>query len=252
MYDRGESKRFRIRMAGLVCEITHHYDYIRSRCADYIIDGDEPADLHMSVPQEYFDDVYAAWSESPCGTEDSPTPVEERIEFASMPLSVYGKLPDYDAVWLHAVVVEYRGKAYAFTARSGYGKTTHARLWLEAFGPEARIINGDNPILRIRDGQFHAFGTPFSGKEGYQVNTGVPLAGICYLTHSQTNSIRRMEPAVAMMQLFYDNKWRYGEIDAFLDIYGKLVEQVPVYQLYCNMDVEAAHVAWQGMQGDQA
>ncbi len=247
MYEWENRKCFKIRMAGLVFEIRHHYNYIRARCADYVVDSDAQTDIFMEVAPEYFSNALHQWLQE---TEEhqQPIPIEERVEFACVPVSAYYRLVDYNALWLHATVVEYRGEAYAFTARSGYGKTTHARLWLEAFGDEARIINGDNPILRMIDGQFYAFGTPFCGKEGYHVNVGVPLRGICYLTHAQENSIRRMDPTLAVAQLACDNNRMNGRFEAFISLYDKLVAQVPVYQLYCNMDPDAARVAWEGMR----
>lgn len=138
------------------------------------------------------------------------------------------------------------GAAYAFTAPSGYGKTTHARLWLEAFGPEARIINGDHPLIRCQNGEFIAYDTPFCGKEGYNVNTGVPLRGICYLTHSQDNRIRPMAHSMALAQLFYDTCFAKDTVGQYLSFITQLVEHIPVYQLYCNTDAD--RVAYLGMQ----
>ena len=110
----------------------------------------------------------------------------------------------FDALWLHSAVMEMDGEGYAVTAPSGYGKTTHARLWLKAFPGKARIINGDNPIVRKEGEGFMAYGTPFCGKEGYQVNIGVPLKGFCYLKHGEANSIRRLDsrrwPLVSLMR----------------------------------------------------
>lgn len=247
MYAWENRKSFRIRMAGLTFEIRHHYDYIRARCAAYIVDDDIQPDIIMEVSPEYFARTLADWLEKPETLPDSPVPLQELVEFACVPVSAYYRLASHDAVWLHATVVEYDGAAYAFTAPSGYGKTTHARLWLQHFGSKARIINGDNPILRMQDGQFFACGTPFCGKERYQVNVSVPLKGICYLTHSETNSITRMDPTIAMAQLFQENMWMNNAYEAHLAVYEKLVAQVPVYQLRCNMDVQAARVAWEGM-----
>ena len=50
---------------------------------------------------------------------------------------------NYNGVLFHSVAIEYRGKAYIFTAKSGTGKTTHIMLWKKCLGDKVKIINGD-------------------------------------------------------------------------------------------------------------
>lgn len=68
-----------------------------------------------------------------------------------------------DAVSVHASCVSLEGRGYLFLGRSGTGKSTHARRWMEAF-PGCRLLNDDNPVLRVEDGTVTAYGTPWSGK----------------------------------------------------------------------------------------
>ncbi len=49
---------------------------------------------------------------------------------------------------LHASLISFDGKGYAFSAPSGYGKSTHARLWRGYFGSRVLILNGDKPIIK--------------------------------------------------------------------------------------------------------
>ena len=46
----------------------------------------------------------------------------------------------YDTLLIHASVVRHNGKAYAFTAKSGTGKSTHVANWM-------RYIEGRNAML---------------------------------------------------------------------------------------------------------
>ncbi|MBQ8201334.1 MAG: hypothetical protein IJZ74_06170 [Clostridia bacterium] len=220
------------------------YDVVRCRCADYIVMDDEPAQLTIGGDEAAVRKAQQ-WFLDEEGAEVSMG----EAEFACIAHPMYPQLTRFGALWLHASVLEMEGAAYAFTAPSGYGKSTHAQLWLEAFGDRTRIINGDNPILREMDGVFHAFGTPFCGKEGKQVNTGVPLRGICFLRHAQENRIDRIDPAAALTLLFRSNtRVTPDTLEAHLRLYERLVEKVPVYVLHCNMDVGAAYVAWEGMR----
>ena len=88
------------------------------------------------------------------------------------------------------VVFAMDGQAYLFSADSGVGKSTHSRLWQQVFGDQrVTIINDDKPALRLRDGVWYVYGTPWSGKYGLNHNLCYPLAGICFLERSKTNKI---------------------------------------------------------------
>lgn len=43
---------FRIRMADLLCDVDNRHDYLRDRCAGYIVPADGPADLTLRVSDE--------------------------------------------------------------------------------------------------------------------------------------------------------------------------------------------------------
>ena len=175
---------------------------------------------------------------------------EDEAEFSRAPFTIYPRLPAFDAFWMHAVLIEMDGAGYAITAPSGYGKSTQGRLWLKAFPDQARIINGDNPIIRREGHEFIAYGTPFCGKEGYQVNIGVPLKGFCYLKHGETNFIRRMDSTVAFAQLLREYQCRFTAEyqERHMELLQQFVETVPVYVLTCNLDGQAPIVAYEGMK----
>lgn len=66
---------------------------------------------------------------------------------------------------MHAAVLEYDGRAYAFAASSGTGKSTHLLLWHRTLGNAVQTVNGDKPLLYASDAEVMACGTPWSGKE---------------------------------------------------------------------------------------
>ncbi|MDO4436602.1 MAG: hypothetical protein Q4B77_01420 [Coriobacteriaceae bacterium] len=57
--------------------------------------------------------------------------------------------PLHGRLLVHAVALEYRGDGYLFCAPSGTGKSTHARLWCEHLGADARILNGDKCFIEV-------------------------------------------------------------------------------------------------------
>lgn len=155
------------------------------------------------------------------------------------------RLPLYDACVFHGAVLSVDGSGYAFTARSGVGKTTHTRLWLTHFGERAFYVNGDKPIIRFCDGVPMVYGTPWMGKESYGTNTACPLRGIAFLERGIENSAERvMADDVASLLVSQVYIPRTGATAlAALSLCNRILESVSLIRLKCNMDISAARVA---------
>ena len=97
----------------------------------------------------------------------------------------------YNGLMLHASAAALGGRAYLFSGPCGRGKSTHTRLWQQTFGEAVQVFNDDKPALRRLDGRWYAYGTPWCGKDGINLNQKWPLGGICFLEKSQENRIRR-------------------------------------------------------------
>ena len=65
---------------------------------------------------------------------------------------------------LHASALSYKGRAIAFSAISGTGKSTHTGLWKEYFGENVEIINDDKPAVCFEGGQPYLYGTPWAAR----------------------------------------------------------------------------------------
>lgn len=92
-------------------------------------------------------------------------------------------------VLVHASAVAHKGKAYLFMGKSGTGKSTHAGLWLRSV-PDCRLLNDDNPVVRMEGGLPLAYGTPWSGKTPCYKDESYELAGVARLRQSRTNSFQ--------------------------------------------------------------
>ena len=82
---------------------------------------------------------------------------------------------------VHASVTELNGRALIFLGVSGTGKSTHSRLWRQ-FVPGARLLNDDEPIVRINDdGEVRVYGCPWSGSTPCYHNASAHVVAFVHL-----------------------------------------------------------------------
>lgn len=233
----------KIRLAELNIEIHPHDAYTERFCAGYLADFGTP-DITVEIPEEEI-----LQEQSTCGFH----PTFGYAECICIYRRIAFQLPRFDAFVFHASVVECDGKAYAFAAHSGTGKSTHTALWLRVFGDRARIINGDKPIFRLVDGVWRAYGTPWCGKEHRGCNDSAPLAGICFLERGAENRIVSMEGQNILPRLFGQILMprERESVSRFLDLLADMIAVTPCYLLSCNMEEDAARVAYSGMNKEK-
>jgi len=179
-----------------------------------------------------------------------PNLTEDNCEYLITGAGFYNVLIDFEGLMIHSSAVLYKNGVYLFSADSGTGKSTHTQLWLKAFGDEAKILNDDKPAVRIIEDKVYAYGTPWSGKTNLSVNTKSELKGICFIERGEKNEIRRVEAGNVISDLLKQTMRPTDSVrmNKLLDTLNKLLQIVPVYRMKCNMDVEAAYVAYEGMK----
>lgn len=163
----------------------------------------------------------------------------------------YAKLLRYNGMMLHASAVALEGRAYLFSGPCGMGKSTHTRLWQSTFGAENAIVfNDDKPALRRLDDRWYAYGTPWCGKDGINVNRKVPLAGICFLKRGKENKIRRLNSMEALSGVLSQTLRRFKDesnLNLVLSHTEKLIREIPIFELE-NLPVsEAAELSYKTM-----
>lgn len=176
---------------------------------------------------------------------------EEDCEYLSTGGSFYRQLLGFDGLLLHSSAVVVDGKAYLFSAPCGTGKSTHTKLWLQAFGDKAVILNDDKPALRLENGVWYAYGTPWSGKYDISANIRAEVAGIAMVHRAECNSIEPYPGAQAIFAVMEQTARPADPVSRMklLDNLDKLLSRIPLWKLYCNMDPEAAVVAYEAMSG---
>ena len=108
---------------------------------------------------------------------------------------------DKGGFFLHCSCLKYKDEAIIFTAPSGTGKSTHARLRREAFGDRVWMINDEKPLIRVQDGKAMVYGSPWDGKHHLSRNASAPLRAILWLSQSAENRLKPMVRADACQVL---------------------------------------------------
>ena len=157
----------------------------------------------------------------------------------------YNELLRHNGLMLHSSCVEKDGYAYLFSARSGTGKSTHTHLWLENLSG-TRIINDDKPALIYENDKWYACGTPFSGKTDENLNVKIPVRAIVFLHRSEKNQVKKMIPAIAVAQFLEQtiNPSNRALAEKMLEYTDSILRNVPVFSLGCNLDPDAAEIAY--------
>ena len=155
----------------------------------------------------------------------------------------------HQTLLVHASLVRASGMAYAFIARSGTGKSTQTANWLKTI-PETDLMNDDNPIIRIIDGNAVAYGSPWSGKTPCYNNAYARVGGIIKLSQAPHNKMRILslpEAYAYMLSSASGLKMDRQMADYMYESIKHVITHVKCYHLDCLPNTEAAEVAQRGM-----
>lgn len=227
------------KICGIAVECDFRYPTMTARAEKYLSMADEP---EIVIP---FDEDGIRRLSSEAGLD------EDNCEIVLTAEQFYRRLPERSGFMLHSSAVILDGKAYLFSAPSGTGKSTHTALWREIFGERAVILNDDKPAIMLRKDGITACGTPWSGKSDLNINSEVPIQGICVLTRSGENYIRPLAANRAVYSLL-DQTIRPEDadaMDALLSCIDRVAANIPVWQMGCNITPEAAKLAYKYMSG---
>lgn len=229
---------FKIKLTDHVFKINSRHQYVKNLCIDYLID--EEPDVEISVTEKEI--AYENSLNCDCR--------EEYLESLAVYRKICEYLLDYNILLFHASSLAFDGKGYMFTAPSGTGKSTHARLWRERFQDRVVTINDDKPLISFGEEEVILHGTPYGGKHNLQNNLSFPLKGIVVLHQASKNSICRISAKEAFPTLL-NQTYRRSDTDGMtktIDLVHKLAE-LPIYSLGCTVSQDAVTLAYQALTG---
>jgi hypothetical protein len=147
---------------------------------------------------------------------------------------------------LHASSLRCQDKGILFSAPSGTGKTTQARLWQAAKG--AAMINGDTAIIRFgADDAPRVHGSVWSGSDPVYTNEPAEVAAIVFLRQHQKNELSRLSPTESSGLLFPRTFMSFSDRHLMalgLAAMDKLIASTAMYLLRCTPDVRAVDLLY--------
>lgn len=164
-----------------------------------------------------------------------------------LPTSTY--LLNYNRFIFHSVAFILNKKAWLITALPGVGKSTQFKNLIQLHPDEITIINGDKPILELKDNDsFMVHPSPWNGKEQWSGTDSAPLAGIICLKQDKENTINQITPKDSVSQIFasihhtFENK---QVIQQAGNMATKILKSVPVWLLSNKGDLESSELLYQ-------
>lgn len=158
----------------------------------------------------------------------------------------------YKVLFLHASRVAWEGGAILFSAASGVGKTTQAKLW-QTYGG-GRIAGNDRTLLRRKNGVWQSYGYFEDGDAPIARPERLPLRAIVLLEQAEENRVRRHAPARAVQLLMAQTvlaQWDEAMRQSLLNEWLTLVQEIPIYRLQCRADQDAVLCLQRQLQIDE-
>ena len=223
-------------IAGLKTEYIVRGELLRERSKSYKADFDDSeTEIKLNIKEDFIK----------MKKEEIPYLSLDEHEYMWTCEAFYNELLRHNGMMLHSSCVEKDGFAYLFSARSGTGKSTHTHLWLKNL-EGTRIINDDKPALIYDNGKWYACGTPFSGKTDENIDVKIPVRAITFLHRSEENTVKKIPPFQAV-SLLIEQTIKPADrslAENMLELADLLLREVPVFSLGCNLQDDAAVVAY--------
>ena len=245
----GSEARVRVyRMAERNIGVESLFERVHLRCAPYATEG--APDFVVRIAPEDIDRERARFDREDALEGRTPRTVSEAyLEELAVYRQIAERLPAYDTFLFHGSAVAVDGRGYLFAAKSGTGKSTHARLWQQFLGDRLTYVNDDKPLIRITPQEALVYGTPYDGKHHLSSNVTVPLEAVCLLRRGEQNAIHPISAGEAfprLLQQAYSPQDR-AALQRTVVLLQALTARVRLYELSCNMDIAAAREAFEAM-----
>lgn len=166
--------------------------------------------------------------------------IPPQMSFILRTLPMRAIFQQFGTLFFHAAQIAVDETGILFTAPSGTGKTTQAKLWEKYRG--ARRICADRTLVRRLPEGWRTFGYPMDGSEPICSEEEHPLGAVVLLRQGAKNQVVRLHgyhAIAALMPQMVIDKWNADARTREIELLAGLLEEIPVYQLTCTPDETA-------------
>lgn len=147
------------------------------------------------------------------------------------------------AMILHSSFISTRYGGILFSGPSGIGKSTQADLWVKH--RNAKLINGDRTIIRKKEDEWKAYGSPYAGSSKCFVNKSENIKMIVMLEQNAKCEIRKLSILDAFVKCYSGmivNTWNSEYVMKISELTQKLVQEIPVYLLSATANIDSVEL----------
>ncbi len=224
------------KIADFFVKFNNHFGAMLDDMKPFLSDEDKKPDIEIEIDKET---VEKALNTTHKGF------VKGRIEGIFFHKALAEWLPYKDAFVFHAAAFDIEKNGIMLAALSGTGKTTLMLNFKSLLGDKMEIINGDKPIIRYENGEFYAYGTPFSGKEHLGSTGKTKLKALMFIKRGDENFVKRVSAndmtEQIINQIYLPENAESSKKTLFL--VNEMLKSLDLYEITCTKDISAAKVA---------
>ena len=228
---------FNIKIANKVLIINAFNESTKRYCGAFLTDEEPEYEITMTG-----EDLKNERSNSETGQ------VYVNEEISALYRKIANLLVEDGVVVFHSSAISVDGNGFLITARSGVGKSTHAKNLSDYIGESFKYINDDKPLLKVEGNNVTVHSSPWNGKERRGNNISAPLKAIIFLNRGDTNSYRKIvnkeEIYIKMLSQIYLPKEKSKREKALI-IADKLLKNVNFYEINVTKDIESAKMTYE-------
>ncbi|MBQ0097333.1 MAG: hypothetical protein KBS62_00135 [Oscillospiraceae bacterium] len=227
------------KIADLYISISPKYEYTKEILSEFLSDS------------EHFD--FAIDTITDADIEYEKSVAEEPLSSGvAESLSILRKistklLESYSGFFFHCSCLEIDGSAVVFTGKSGVGKSTHSALWRKVFKDKVTMIDDDKPLIRKQSDGYCIYGTPWKGKHRIGTDKSAKIGAIFEIHQSNENRCEKKNAVSALSLLLSQTIMPENDVmlKSLTGLLSDMVENIPVYDLYCNISDDAVYTAYE-------
>ncbi|MCR5719491.1 MAG: PqqD family protein [Lachnospiraceae bacterium] len=150
---------------------------------------------------------------------------------------------------LHSASVLYEGKLYLFSAMSGVGKSTQAKLWEKHLG--ATQINGDLNLICNNNDSYETIGIPWCGTSEINSPLSHKIGAVFMIkqgTNEEINLLSTHRAALSLSQRSVSPAWNKEMLQKNITFFEAFAQHIPVFEMYCTPTENAVKAALKALQ----